>query len=579
MEDEEPTTVVPFSSTGIGWSATTDQTFTDQEITTELTTQEPITTEHEVDINQPNLITTTIRQESLFKLSPNVNQNILINKNVDLSDKNAQSNFIPKNANEENILTDDQLEKLEDERHMQHKMLHEEIARVGNVENIFNQPTDHFIPPLVMAKAKISDDMTVLSLAEKHAQQLAEKQFSRRYEEIDRIHNHSGFNKVNSDNLNSEKPLITSIKLDKLKDVKKDYKTNLPKKYVNDKYFDTKTKLAKVTEFKTVEKDKTTQEITSTESIHEDKTSTSTSTPMQRIIKDQLDEENMDLTVILKDANLNSEEHTTFTNYSGDIVKLDSIVKTTNLSEPIILSNLNNSENNSTTDSDSKITEDVTMDHEVIKITIIDDDSTDNAKVIEVTTKIPIFKDDTTYKNLSTSTFVPEIHIDPIHTTETHLIDEESTTLTTVEVKVQNITVPETVSTTVDTINPVTENISTIHLISTENIITTVEQITVKPTTNKVIESSTLMSTNTNHDVENIKYTSAFNVTTEQGNFSEIHDGFESNDSHGRNDSDSEEDFQSPLLSGANEPAHRPPRTRRPQQPNRNKFNPFRILG
>lgn len=617
--DEEDLSTASFISTGSSWPGTSDSSFSDQDTTNEVTTEESITTEHKIDINQPRDISATslphfIYPQTQYKAPSkveNVNRlnSVLLTKDVNLGenqDNNLHSNFVPKTAEEDNVLTSDQLEKLEDERHKQHKMLHEEIARVGNVNNIFTQPTDHFIPPLVMAKAKISDDMTVLSLAEKHAQQLAEKQFSK--QNLNKgalghsyLDNYEISGKVFT--LDIKKPLIATTKPSKWKDNKKEIlKNHSPKKYVNEKH-DVKTKTLRLTEAKPADAYKvasTPIPSTSTVLVSTAKELTTVSTTEKKTLQDTKkgdagDNYGIDLTVILNDAPLTSEEQPSF---SGDVAKLENIQnRKVNSTEQNVrnVEVTSNSHIDVTTTPETKTAGKVTTSHEIIKITIIsDDDTLNNTTVFEVTTKMPVFKDNVL--NITTVPFSTTHPKELSNTENPTTMNHENTTAALVEKEFT--TVPITHFTSTISTSLETENLSTAQpiLTSTEtNVSTDIVTITatqhVLNSTEHTHEEKKLSATTvlpvTVDELDNntnINFNTSFKESVEKTelNSAEYHEMLMNMTDHRQTEEEEDTtdgEFQSPLLSGVMEPAHRPPRTRRPQQPNRNKFNPFRILG
>lgn len=597
--DEEE---ISSTSTGTNWTATTDPT-SDQDTTSEVTTEESTTTEHEIDINQPILITATslpqyinskTQYKSFTKFTDTDNFNtVTFSKDINLGgsdDHNIQSNFIPKLVDEGNVLTNEQLEKIEDERHMQHKMLHEEVARVGNVDNIFTQPTDHFIPPLVMAKSRMSDDMTVLSLAEKHAQQLADKQFSK--------HSQNDHSNVESNNnkLLSDKSLIISIKPNNVRDTKKDnLKSHVPKKYVNEKYYETKGKVVKMWESKTTEISKPT-EITQSPTTTQENIKTTTSKSYSHY-QHKLDEDfGMDLTVMLKDVPFTSEDKTTHLNYADDVAKLDIITKK-KISITNKLDNFQTSQESSSIAPIIKTVDNSTIEHEVIQITVIsNDDSAVNTTVFEITTKMPIFKDDVGTPHTYTTSFPTPVSKETQHPKGINEATSESTSEAHKEIlHTESTTVPVTFSTTTVTEKQITVNVTTAYNTTEPEFVTTTKpflenktEITGMPTTISTTAFSNISKAVTAYVIKNISTddltpNNHHNSTSIEPNASldkldfnntEIHDLLEKN----MTDTEAIDDDNSTLLSGAYEPMPRPPRTRRPQQQNR-KFNPFRILG
>lgn len=603
------------SSTSIvtNWPATADPT-ADPDTASDTTTEENTTAEHEIEINQPIAITATsipqyikskIQYKSPTKFTDMNNFNkVAFGKDINLGasdDHNIQSNFIPKHVDDTNVLIDEQLEKLEDERHMQHKMLHEEMARVGNVDNIFTQPADHFIPPLVMAKSRMNDDMTVLSLAEKHAQQLAEKQFSKHIQGDHSLFVETSNNLHSENSHNTDKPLIAPVKLNQAKESKSNnLKSHVPKKYVNEKYYESKEKaIGKLWQSKPSEINKPIDSTPIPITTLEDGKAITLKDHSK--YHDKIDEDfAMDLKVMLNDAPLTSDENIAPPRYTGDVAKLETITKK-NLLVNNGLGNPIPSQENSLPLPNIKPVDNNSMEHEVIQITVIsNDDPAVNTTVFEITTKMPIFRDDSEKSDLYT-TPLPSIVPKETYFTESIKVEKpensseanQKTSVTTAQVSFP-IAITET---------PITVSDTTLYISTTTEKITTkaepITPVTVLPliiNRTEITEMPTTMTTtyfNNSHEVTtdiinkittidlltnnyNDSATTEINASSEQNDFNhtEVHDLPKTNMT------DPEEIIydDSPLLSGAYEPVQRPPRTRRPQQQNR-KFNPFRILG
>ncbi|KAH9639867.1 hypothetical protein HF086_015718 [Spodoptera exigua] len=583
-EEEEISSTPSLTSPGNNLPVSTDAAVTDNDMTsTEVTTEDNnITTEHEDDINQSSTIisTSTIQDRNLVTdqkpsvtfVNANKYNRVNFEKTLDLDlahNNNLQSNYIPKIANGDNYVTNEDLEKMEDEKHMQHKMLHEEIARLGNLENIFTQPTDHFVPPLVMAKAKISDDMTVLSLQEKHAQQIAEQHYykqSGQYGQNDHLYQSNVVKSTTEEPkpVSLNKPSQSEILNKNKDDLKKDkLKSVMPKKY-NEKLNDPKSKAQKVVETKLLEKSKT-----SAAQI-ETTVKPSETTPMAHYNKMD-DEAAMDLTVFLKDEPEPLEPKIYYNNFTGDVSKLEVIKNSSyNNDTEIKLVDIEATEEIKHEERPIKkfeeTTQNITLNHEVIKITIISEGhTTENPTTFEITTKVPIIQE-TTHNNLEL-------------TSHKELVDDLQnksevfpTTQPEIEVTQHEFESLGNVSSIADVMEATNETVALSHTESTENTPTTTNEVPTTTTaqansnisqSKKPEGSSTPAPLVTEHTLKNEPYND------------EIHEEFGAM----TNSSDGIDDFQSPLLSGANEPAHRPNRSRRPQQPNRNKFNPFRILG
>lgn len=586
-EEEEITSTPSLTSVGNSWPVSTDAIFTDQDTTTtEVTTEENATTEHEDDINQsPTITSTSIAHDlnlvtehkpSITLLNANKFNRLKIDQTLDLGlvhNNNLQSNYIPKMATGDNYVTNEQLEKIEDERHMQHKMLHEEIARLGNLENIFTQPTDHFVPPLVMAKAKISDDMTVLSLQEKHAQQLAEQHYYKQgYQYGQNDHVYHSIIKSTTEGpkpVPQEKELLMHIMKGKDGSKKDKVKSAMPKKY-NEKIDDPKNKALKSVDMKQELLGKTEQSFTQT-TIAVKQTET---TPMTHLGKTDEDS-GLVLTVFLKDEPEIPEEK--MFNYSGDVSKLEVINNgTLNNETEIKLVDVEATEEIKHENPIRKFdesTKNITLNHEVIKITIISEGHTTlTPTTFEITTKAPVFQETTPVALLSTST----------HNELAGDVHNKSEILSTTQ------PITETTPNHIET-EPVANftSVADISVIANATVAATQVQTTTTeetPTTVKVvpIETTTHVINNSSYQNNDLKEASTTGTSeaidmTHDMKFEPF--GDETHDEFGSNSTDSIDDFQSPLLSGANEPVRRPNRSRRPQQPNRNRFNPLRILG
>ncbi|XP_021185995.3 uncharacterized protein LOC110373141 [Helicoverpa armigera] len=582
-EEDEITSTPNLTSMGNTWPVSTDVTFTDQETTTtEGTTEENLTTEHEDDINQSTTVTSTstthnfnvvMEHKSPSLLNVNKLNRLSFDKNIDLGlmqNNNLQSNYIPKIANSDNYITNEELEKMEDEKHMQHKMLHEEIARLGNLENIFTQPTDHFVPPLVMAKAKISDDMTVLSLQEKHAQQMAEQHYYK--QGMQNGQNDHVYQNIIKSTTQQPKPLILGqeVTMKNKEDSKKDKpKSTMPKKYI-EKIYDPKSKPQRTVETKIGTVEKAAPSTIPTEIT----TKQSETTPMTHFNKMD-DDSALDLTVFLKDEPELPKEKIPFPNYTGDVSKLEVITNITSNNETEIkLVDVEATEEVKHEIPNKKFdesTQNVTLNHEVVKITIISEShTTDAPTTFEITTRVPIVQQTTVNSVVSTThkEFPDEI------TNKTELLPTTQSNVGTTELYTAKPVVDDSNATG---ISVSTNNTAAfVHTESTEGTPSTTKEVPVTTTTELNNNTSTQ-----NNLQQHVSSTAApavvelnHNINIE-GFSEETHDEFGSMN----NSTDAIDDFQSPLLSGANEPLHRPNRSRRPQQPNRNKFNPFRILG
>lgn len=606
-ENESSTSRVLSASTS--WSSITDTSFniTDQDSLTETTTEEDLTTEGETDITKSKTSTVTpshyipqVKQQT--KANEPSYLYSLKNVNLDvLHTNNQQSNDIPKLASNDNYLSVEQSEKLEDEKHMHHKMLHDELARLGNFETIFTQPTDHFVPPLVMAKSKISDDMTVLSLAEKHAQQIAEQHLTKHNFLDGRNSRIVGDGNNNTPNIATkgpnkveliDKPLVIPIQPIKIKEVvnKDKNKNSLPKKY-KEKYDGPKNKNFKV-DGKLYKLEKALETVTPNFKVTE-----ATTAQILNIHKDTLqDDLSIELQVILKEpttatydkisqsdkskpeqkVDFTSTEKlntmtTTQTNTAvdeGQTTKSE-IINYHNFSE---ISRLNETympqeevtEKTSTSIADKPQTESVIMNHEVIKITLLSDNvhSRPTETVFEITTRVPEFKEKVSIVN-------KQNHIMTVPTTERDYFADTK----------------DVFSTTSDpTTNALEENATTIH--PKENIQPEIVISTMLTKTEHSMTSTTLPREIKTKAMEfsteqpNTTASTQHSSDTDKMSMLNITDVTEDLDNNFTEDPKEIDDSDSPLLSAANQPLHRPNRSRRPQTPRINKkFNPFRILG
>ncbi|XP_061707522.1 mucin-2 [Cydia pomonella] len=594
-EEDELSSTPSLTSTSTIWPAT-DTTFTDQEVTTEeLSTFENVATEEKEISSSPPHITETSTSFSLHsepenstptKLSLNIQNYVRIPLDKEFNLEPIHSNDIPQPEHQETI-GKDHLKNIENNKSYQHRLLHDEMTRLGNSETIFTQPTDHFVPPLVMAKARISDDMTVLSLEEKHAQQIAEHQ---------RLYNHNKLvEHISVTPSPDTTPIATSSTLaptNVIKEqistdtpvligsVKKETKSNVPKKY-SEKYDSLKAKTYKLQKAVKLDTLSTLQPPSSEKEIE------------TGITKSQLDlhsssEENpsIDLTVIINEQGAGNGQQIFYSNHTNTLTRSEQVTSLTNSStkQPAVESSTTEMPiltTNPVTQHNSQESSAVTLNHEIIKITIINDStSTENSSpiVFEVSTLVPLF-------NLSN--FLPSSTISGSNNTMSPTVNNNSVTSTTVvATSSSSSTTQSSVENNSDR-HSTSESTTTIHMAtnrdknvsSTEVPVTSPEIITEAATlatttllvnvnaTEKVTKDA---ATTTKIEDSTPAQTEIFNHTD---NFEEDHE----NEDHDREMID---DYQSPLLSAANEPLHRP-RSRRPMpNPNRmKKFNPFRILG
>lgn len=509
-----------------------------------------------------------------------------VNKDM-LHTNNQLSNDIPKLASNDNYLSIEQSEKLEDEKHMHHKMLHEELARLGNFETIFTQPTDHFVPPLVMAKAKISDDMTVLSLAEKHAQHIAEQHVTKHnFLDADSSPMLSAVNnntpKMTTEEPNKveiiDKPLVIPIQSVKTKEVvnKNKLKHTLPKKY-NEKYGDPKNKNFKI-DGKLYKLEKALETVTPNSKATE-----ATTAEMLTIHKNTLDDDlSIELQVILKEPTTETYDNVSQSNKSKSeqevnftsTEKLNTIttMQTNTASDERQMTNsgafvyqnfsnikrLNETENvtqttekTSTSMAAKPRTESVTMNHEVITITLLNDNvhTRPTQTVFEITTRVPESKETVSVINEHDPvTTVPTTEHDSLAKAKDIFTVTSSPTTYTLEENATAILTKENIQ---------PEMSSSTMLPKTEHSDSTLPQ----EIKNKAMQYSTEQPNTTAYsqnytDTDKVSMLNVTDVTEDLDNNST--ESLEEIDNSG-----------SPLLSAANQPLPRPNRSRRPQTSSR----------
>lgn len=580
-----------------------DTTFLDQETTTEdISTEDTVeytsnTATHITETpTSSNLIVgvTSVNIPAKQNLKPNDFDTIPLDNNIILEQirsSNIVSNEIPQPEQNENLVTEQKLKQMEVNKKIQHKLLHDEMSRLSNLDTIFTQPTDHFVPPLVMAKARISDDMTVLSLKEKHAQQMAEKH----------LYKHNLFEHVNitppqtttSDpkSTTADVSLVTEVKQATVKvinNLKKDVKSSVPKKYI-DKYNSLKTKLWKTVDSKTQKMEKIETHSTSQLSSTTKEIEITTAKIVNEPKKDSEEDSIMDLTVIIKEPGSENGQKIFYSNHSNSLPTTE---LATNVTDATLNENITNYPTtkipllttNPATQDDSPATPTVTLNHEIIKITVITDKmNTEKSTpvVFEVATLMPVFNNSTDeIKDTQTSTTI-RYTSSPVITT-TSLPEISSTGISTPRHQSDAITAINKELVPVTSVATTTENIT-----ASEKVLTSSnEEETTHDITATVTVATVKMLTNIK-DSENVPNNNSLSVDL-TANLTEVAEKIDVfnhteriDEESGQQESDVIDDYQSPLLSAANEPLHRPNRSRRPQTPpNRmNKFNPFRILG
>ncbi|XP_063529404.1 mucin-3B [Cydia strobilella] len=597
-EEDEPSSTPSLTSTSTMWPAT-DTTFTDQEVTTdELSTSENVVTEEKEISNSPPHITEISTPFSLHseseistptKLSLNIHNYVRIPLDKEFNLEPIHSNDIPQPEHQETTIGKEHLKNIENNKSYQHRLLHDEMTRLGNSEIIFTQPTDHFVPPLVMAKARISDDMTVLSLEEKHAQQIAEHQ---------RLYNHNKLVEhisvtpspdTTPNAISSTLTPTNVIKEQKSTDtpvligsVKKETKSNVPKKYL-EKYDSLKAKtykLQKAVSFSTLQP------------ISSEKETQTGITKLQPDLHSSSEEDpSIDLTVIINEPGAGNGQQIFYSNHTNTLTRTEQVASMTNSSikQPVIESSTTEMPilaAHPVTENEAQESSSVTLNHEIIKITIINDStSTENSSpiVFEVSTLVPLFNNHSadvlpaSTMSGSDHTISPAVGNNSV-TPTTVLATGSSSSTTHSSVENNSVRHSNSELTTIYMVTNTDKNVST-----TEPPVTSPEIITETAT---LATTTLLVNANATEEITKaVNMTAATTMKIEASTPAQIEifnhtDNFGEDHENEEHDGEMIDDYQSPLLSAANEPLHRP-RSRRPL-PNPNhikKFNPFRILG
>ncbi|CAK1602867.1 unnamed protein product [Parnassius mnemosyne] len=582
---------------------TTDTTtISNNHETTSIMPEEKQTINNEDDDNQlanmiskPSHLDRITQKSLLIKLPPTMNpilsenNNILMRKNINLDvmeNNNLQSNDISKLVNNDNFLTNYRIEKMEDEANMQHKKLHDELARLGNFETIFTQPTDHFVPPLVIAKARLGDDMNVLSLEEKHAQHLNTHNSLKHSNEQNSIlgvknkllittEQPNFVSTPNLSGLSTEKAEILGNELKK-----ENTKNALPKKYIH-KGFDSNISSISIGMTKKENKVKINKNInvvlnesnrSSVYSYTNLNETSSLNTTTANNFDDIQNDPVIDLTVTLRDMNKHNDSYSTIASKKDeiDMKLLTNVTESESSNIDVNSKNISQLTFQNDTFSKSDNIDELVSQNKIINSSIRNESSNFSTQSdFDIITKTPIFKDDfvtlpvlnnpvnaDSFTKIEKNNITDNTHVDiPTATTQSdinsiNMVDLRLTTLN------YSISVP---------INTVTEagstNISESADMNTES----------TPFVYISNKSEILNKMNPESHATYVPFVNdVFNIT----------DGIEDTVNNSSN-LETIDDFQSPLLSAANEPLQRPNRSRRPKQPlNRiNKFNPFRILG
>ncbi|CAG4998058.1 unnamed protein product [Parnassius apollo] len=516
------------------------------------------------------------------------NNNLLMRKDINLDvmeNNNLQSNDIPNLVNNNNFLTNYRIEKMEDEENMQHKKLHDELARLGNFETIFTQPTDHFVPPLVIAKAKLSDDMNVLSFEEKHAKLLNTHNSLKNSNEQNGIL--SVKNKLlitteqpnlastfNSSGLSTEKAEIRGNELKK-----ENAKNALPKKYINKDFDSNITSISKeITKKEKVKINKNIDNVlnksnqsfvyTYTNLNETSKLGTTTENYFDVIQNDDV----IDLTVTLRDVNRHNDSYSTIPSKNDeiDMKPLNNITESE--SSNIDVNVKNNSQLTSQNSTFSKYVniDEVVLQNKIINSSMRNESSNFSPQLdFDVATKTPIFKDDFVTSTVLNNPINADayIEIEKNNVTDNTYVDISTATT---QSDINSITIVDMRFTTL--------NYSLSVPISTA---TKADSTKASESTGMNTESSPYVYILNKSDIISKMYPESRATYVPIANdIFNITEGIEDTVNNSSN-LETIDDFQSPLLSGASEPLQRPNRSRRPKQTlNRiNKFNPFRILG
>ncbi|KPI94659.1 hypothetical protein RR46_05911 [Papilio xuthus] len=484
---------------------------------------------------------------------------IILEKNVNLNDmqnNNLQSNDIPNLINNDNFLTNYRIQKMEDEENMQHKKLHDELARLGNFETIFTQPTDHFVPPLVMAKARISDDMNVLSLKEKHAQHFGTQDMIEKVNEEKKILNMEGKYGISTERPHTTENLAELV-TESVSKLKNNSKKDAIKISLLKKYKELNANVLQISKSKTKKVNKeTVEEIInkSTTLVNMPSKLKETTTLGTTVANEIQNDSNIELTVILRETNDERNFSQKLTNETDEGIGKNTTRTIIEFDQPTteIVNFLNGTHLNLLqTQVKPNKTENILDKISTNSGNRNDTNISDIPQTLDFTTKLPVFRDDLI--NISTTTV--KMNIQEIVNKTAFITTEISTITDDIQIAGSNssLDLPANI---VDKAN-YTEITETSHM-STKAVSTNV--------------NSANQTDNLDHETSSTLYP----VFSDAFNFTETVD--ETDDRPG--DLETIDDFQSPLLSGANEPLQRPNRSRRPKQPNRvNKFNPFRILG
>ncbi|VVD00899.1 unnamed protein product, partial [Leptidea sinapis] len=540
-EYSTPSTVGVTSSTS--WRITTDPSLIDQDNNDIMITEDDVLVETKNDTYQETFHPTST--EKFVTVAPliAINEKSLQwngdkNSGLDfLHDNNLQDNNIPTIVNNVDFLNNEYADKLEGERLIQHKLMHDEMARLGHLETLFNQPTDHFIPPLVMAKSKFGNDMTALSFEEKLAQQHDDMELMKHSNTIQNTSDlEMGFTTSmplsTTDNVLINIIHSTASNTDNENVYKK---KTFPKKYTSapTKYEDQFGKSVQILNVKKSVTDKVVKYLlpasSSTASEYVNKTH---SEPMYNNDNNE-DETSMELTVIIKEPN----------NVKRDIIG-------TTISPQIQSSTVEFFNN-------TKLL------YDAINKTVLNSNHTD----FNITVRISDSASSTTFSSryLGIKTEVPKNEDNPRKETAGAIITMQ--TLLNLDIINKGIHHSSDIDINNNTSIIVNHTTSTLATEKEHNINATEIEINSSSELPFAFDNGTLLN---KKDIPDSTLVAMDTI--------DEHLQIEA-----RNSSIDEEidDFHSPLLSDASEPIHKPNRSRRPQthQNRANKFNPLRILG
>ncbi|XP_047514114.1 uncharacterized protein LOC125055685 [Pieris napi] len=597
-EDDTSTTLWNVHFTGNDMETTTGLMFDGDSVT-----DENIMTEQQ-EIQQSTVKSSTTQTFNLVTQNVPSKQNQLnsmFDKVPDLNiiDNNNIYNHIPTGPYKTDFSSTEYANKLEDERHMHHKLLHDELARLGNFESIFNQATDHFVPPLVMAKAKLSNDMNAMSFEEKLAQE---------HEDYEEMTKHSNDMKlINKNNVvttqvpqykTTDKIIINTQDLIHENKDKEITKKIVPKKYFSKetKPLDVKRKSLPVMNLKASLDDEINITPTSSITTLNTKVITPKYDVQNNTDNDEKDETSIELTVIIREPTTNlkdieiSNGTDMITKYSHQV--FNSSVTYNDLSEHTVLITKPNSTNVGNVEIIQEIN---SLNDSFVESNASTTDTTHRS--YEVLSTSEPYKNDFNREVIQT-----EAKINIVSGKSKHVVESKLSQILDLEKSTEQPIFKDDIEKNNVTTESFLDIISHVTSFDSNNSNVLINQ-TNHMYINNMVTSSPESNMTENHDNPNnslhnndplVSEVFVINVTQDEipniiinGNITEIiepSENLESNiELHLSSNSSEEEidDFQSPLLSGADDSEiHKPMRRRIPNVQNRGKkFNPFRILG